>query len=421
MQPRSVLKSNEKDGDALRSIIGIATVPEQPARRRFWEIDGHFRCPVVGLCLALTEQKRLLKKVGISPKRKGSFEIHETLVGQSDTENPLSRRMDSFLSRKFSNEVKALQGLGENEFLEHWRSSFRTGEFKVVLWAAATRTDLSSAAKREVFGDVHMEMHDTAERVARLKRVLAFEQSMRREAAERLKNHAGQRSTLQRENAVLQIAVRKLTVKLLEAEKEKTSLNEEVMRLKSGSYETLEHENHRMRESIEDLSRTVSTYKRRFDALERENRRLAEEWTRQRELSARIKDKIETVPQQCQRTNRCEESCPSFDLCRKRVLIVGGVTRMESLYRELIESSGGVFEYHDGNMKSGTRKLQSSLKRADVVLCSVNCNSHAACQMVKKLGRKYNKSIHLLASSSLSGVSQVLGGEWPARPAGALQ
>ena len=36
--------------------------------------------------------------------------------------------------------------------------------------------------------------------------------------------------------------------------------------------------------------------------------------------------------------------------------MVGGITRMESLYRELIESRGGVFEYHDGYVKKGAQK-----------------------------------------------------------------
>jgi hypothetical protein len=106
--------------------------------------------------------------------------------------------------------------------------------------------------------------------------------------------------------------------------------------------------------------------------------------------------------------NRCDSTCPSFNLCRKRVLIVGGIARMEALYRQLIETSGGVFEYHDGYMNGGARQLENSLKRSDLVLCPVNCNSHAACAMVKNLGKKHNKPVHMLASFSLSTVSQII-------------
>ena len=35
--------------------------------------------------------------------------------------------------------------------------------------------------------------------------------------------------------------------------------------------------------------------------------------------------------------NHCDDSCPSFNLCRKRILLVGGITKMEALYREVVE------------------------------------------------------------------------------------
>jgi hypothetical protein len=108
--------------------------------------------------------------------------------------------------------------------------------------------------------------------------------------------------------------------------------------------------------------------------------------------------------------NLCDSTCPSFDLCKKRILIVGGITRMECLYRELIEGHGGVFEYHDGYIKNGTKKLESRLKRADIVVCPVNCNSHAACIMVKNLGKKHKKKVHMLSSYSLSSVTRAIQG-----------
>jgi hypothetical protein len=81
---------------------------------------------------------------------------------------------------------------------------------------------------------------------------------------------------------------------------------------------------------------------------------------------------------------------------------------MEALYRALIESSGGIFEYHDGYMKKGFKLLEGRLRRADVVVCPVNCNSHAACSAVKNLAKKHNKTVHMLDNSSLSAVSQAI-------------
>jgi len=103
----------------------------------------------------------------------------------------------------------------------------------------------------------------------------------------------------------------------------------------------------------------------------------------------------------------CTPDCPSFDLCKKRVLLVGGIERMECLYRKFIETRGGVFEYHAGHTRT-VKALERCILRADVVLCPVNCNSHGACLMVKNLGKKHNKPVKMLPNFGLSTVSRVI-------------
>ncbi|RZB33399.1 MAG: hypothetical protein SRB2_04038 [Desulfobacteraceae bacterium Eth-SRB2] len=43
---------------------------ENPSRRRSWMIHDYLRCPVVGTCLSLEEQRRILKKTGHSIKNR---------------------------------------------------------------------------------------------------------------------------------------------------------------------------------------------------------------------------------------------------------------------------------------------------------------------------------------------------------------
>ncbi|MDR0842968.1 MAG: DUF2325 domain-containing protein, partial [Acidobacteriota bacterium] len=94
--------------------------------------------------------------------------------------------------------------------------------------------------------------------------------------------------------------------------------------------------------------------------------------------------------------------------CQKRILIVGGIERMESRYRRLIEEGGGVMEYHDGHVSKGAHELECCLRRADMVLCPINCNSHAACLIIKKLGKKHRKPVCMLPNFSLSAVSRAI-------------
>ncbi len=113
----------------------------------------------------------------------------------------------------------------------------------------------------------------------------------------------------------------------------------------------------------------------------------------------------------CQTGENCGDcgACPSFDLCRQRILIVGGIERMESQYRKLVEDDGGgILEYHAGHMRGGKKQLEQSLQRADVVLCPVNCNSHGACKLVKNLAKKYCKTVHMMPNFSLNAIAGVI-------------
>lgn len=106
-----------------------------------------------------------------------------------------------------------------------------------------------------------------------------------------------------------------------------------------------------------------------------------------------------------QKRTSTAKDCPLFDFCGKRILIVGGITKIKTFYRRAIEKKGAVFEYHDGWGKHG---LEGLIRRSDMILCPVNCNSHNACLSVKKLCKKYCKRVQMLPSSSLSSISQAL-------------
>jgi hypothetical protein len=73
--------------DNKSSDTNLTTSQHQKVSLRFWEIDHFFKCPVVGMCLTLSEQKQLLKKSGIPAKKKSPFEIHETLVASLESES----------------------------------------------------------------------------------------------------------------------------------------------------------------------------------------------------------------------------------------------------------------------------------------------------------------------------------------------
>lgn len=384
---------------------------DRPHRLKLWEVEYFFKCPVVGTCLTLLEQQQILKKAGISFKHRRPFEIHEILVSGSEKEGRLSEKMDKLLSRKFSPEIEPLMNLDEKAFMARWEACFHTGEYAGVFWAAATRPDLSIQARRQIFGTIHMAMHANAGKDATLRRRLAYERDRAEKMILKAKEAHRFRKSLQKECVALQTARTGLADRLADSEKEQKRLKRELEEVKGGhSRYRLERENAELNAVLKHLSREMRGKEKQIAGLREENSRLCSEIDRQRGLSRRFQKEARDLVKAVFTQSRCDASCPSFDLCKRRVLIVGGLTKMETFYRQMIEDSGGIFEYHDGYMKSGMKKLESRLRRADIVLCPVSCNSHAACSLVKSLGKKHNKPVRILASSSLSAMAQALSG-----------
>ena len=406
MQQNRVIKKRDMDEYALQNHPDC----KSPVPLRYWEIEKFFTCPVVGMCLTPAEQKQLLKKTGASIKKKTPFEIHEVLVGSSNGETPLSRKIDRLLNHKFGKESAFFLDLDEKEFLESWDICFKTGgDIKSMLWAAATHPQLSSGCRAEIFGTVHMDMHKNAEENGKLRDRLTVLQETVDELNYKMKQKNQANRKLKKENETLVRAEEAQKARLNRAENECVKLAKELAEMKSRPVVAeLERENRKLQEELDGMSEKVERQSLKIASLEEENSKLKEELEQQRESSAWLNKKTNAIMKEVLANRSCDESCPSFDLCRKRVLIVGGITKMEALYRQVIESSGGVFDYHDGYMQKGMKKLENSLKRADLVLCPVTCNSHTACVIVKNLGKKYNKPVQMLAGASISAVSQAI-------------
>lgn len=357
-----------------------------------WDADGLFRCPLVGVGLSGKEQKRLLRKMSFPTAELTAFEIHELLVGASATENPLSRRISLLLRRKYEREAVALRRLDEAAFLARWKEAFAAGRYAPFLWAAATR-GLSDEARREVYGAIHMAMHGLAEEQMRTRRTIAELERRNGQQASRLRNLREQEAALRHEKERAEEEARRLVCAY------------EALRRERDRQPQAEPRPGRALEAERDsLRAALSSAHRRLE----EQERLVRDLLRERgAFGPRV---VSPVCGEACCGRACDDTCPSFDLCQKRVLIVGGVERMETLYRSFIERGGGELDYHNGSLQGGTRQLEKCLLRADIILCPVNCNSHGACVKVKNLAKKHHKTFYMLPNGSLSTISRLLGG-----------
>ena len=384
-------------------------VGDNPSQHPAWMIHDHFKCQVVGTCLSLEEQKKLLKKTGKSIKNYSTYEIHGILVNCLSDNNKLSKRIDAYLNRKFKQEISEFFNQEKSLFLDAWKTHFKKGEVEGLLWVGATRTDLSEEDISLIFGDIHMQMHLNAAHNMKLLQKLSYQQKENQKLSQKIQDTAGIRRAIKKEQAGLEKEHEKLRRKYDVLDKAKLEIEKELSELRNRTGMTdLEAKNRRSQAELIKLSEEIKIYRRHVKTLEDKNSKLCSRLDREHEINTYFREDIKNVITKISTLNQCDETCPSFDLCKKRILIVGGIDRMQSLYRDLIEKSGGIFECHNGHMKGGSRTLENRIKRADVVLCPVNINSHNACLTVKKLGKKYSRHVQMLAGSGLNAISQAI-------------
>lgn len=91
---------------------------------------------------------------------------------------------------------------------------------------------------------------------------------------------------------------------------------------------------------------------------------------------------------------QCNHDCLSDPVCQDcplkgmRVAIIGGVERMESIYRDVVSQLGGKLSYHGGHTRNGCGKLKKLVSNADMAVFLTSVNSHSALATVKDACKK---------------------------------
>jgi len=98
------------------------------------------------------------------------------------------------------------------------------------------------------------------------------------------------------------------------------------------------------------------------------------------------------------------DSAPSdgLDLQGSTVLYVGGRANQAPQLKSLVESTNGHFLHHDGGIEHSSALLPGLISRADIAVFPVDCVSHDAVAVVKRMCRQLGKRYIPLRTSSLA-------------------
>lgn len=377
-------------------------------RRRLWELEEKYHCPVIGTCLGLAELERLARRSGYGNRigRTEAYTLHVEAVSLSLERNAASETMQKWLERKYALIVRRFdQAKHDAEVLAHWKTHLERGEVAGAVWAAMTHKAASATTRNAVYADLHMLSHQVgAGQAADLLRLQGLE---REHVALR-----GEHARLKTEQALAHAETLRLRQELAVAREQQRQQEPRLERLRElESGQAIVALGRRLlmaqaqAERVHALDQRLHVAETRVGALRADKARLA------RELhdASQERDALERLwgPEPAA---ACNGDCAACEdrLAGRCLLCVGGRTGLLPQYRQLAERLGLRLIYHDGGREEALSRLPEMLSACDAVICPTDCVGHLAYFQVKKHCKQAAKPCVLAKSSGVAGFAAAL-------------
>jgi len=363
---------------------------------------GQFLCSLVGTCLTLKETQKIARHFHYAGDA-AAYQVHTWLVGACGKMPLVAKHVQKYLANKYRLAMNRIDAYEPGELGRAWKEALREGETAGAYWAIITRLDTPGDVLAQVFGDVHMMSHlQGAENRDELKELgpLRRENSGLKERGNRLANQV---ESIKKEREELKRRVAGKETEVLDLERKLKVLEQRLDSLTaSQELEKLKKENRRLTACLAQEQKARERLELR---LCQETLRLLPGITLPPPPKEAAADDPELSAEACPLAPG--EKCPRF--CNKLILFVGGLERLEPHYRSLLENDFGArFLRHDGDCKKGQARLIHMVKRAEAVICPLNCNSHSASLCVKKVCKDLNKPCVMLRNSGLGSLKRTL-------------
>lgn len=393
-------------------------------RYKLWELPDMFHCSILGTCLTMQELRQIARKANISVTDMGDYDLHGMFVRNLSNNSAASKMVNKYLDKKYRRQLSQYaKAKDEAAYLQLWKQALHSGEVAGAYWALATHPDTCSAdLLNHVYGEIHMLSHIQGGSVR--VDMQAFHQLRQR-------NHELEEQLLQKtENTHKRISsknqeTQQLQTEILQLKQENRALPDLQKELDDIRANPL---NTQLQVKLDKLE---ASYQHVLGRLEKTQK----EVERQQEQIADITDRNHTLERgkqdleiaaantaQDSGTDTVADNCQgclheNTDLCGQCVLYVGGRNGQHSHFRDLVRQCNGQFMYHDGGREDAFQQLASSVSKADVVLCPLDCISHNAMNIVRQHCNNHDKKIIFIPHASLSsftkGLDEVMGETQP--------
>lgn len=383
-------------------------------RLRLWEIDKSMHCSILGTCLRLGDLRAIARRARyrLDPKA-SSYQVHSWFVDMVALPNELSKRVDKLLEKRYYAAACKIRGAGsEAELAQRWREVHAEGQIAGAYWAAMSHPLCSQGLRWRLFGEIHMLSHLVgASRRADLCRLheLELANAAQHDKHEQLRDdHLALVKEYERIKAALESRDRELTRLerlLVDAEQRLAALESGTLardyEARARALEQRLGEAEVLREAAESSAAELRARVHEAMASEGHARQQAAELARENQV-------LERALMRGTRGALGAEPPACAHLGGKRIMYLGGRASLVPHYRDLIERHGGEFFHHDGGLEESLDGVTRALSSVDIVVCPMDCISHAACLLAKKACRHLAKSFVPLRNASLSSLASAV-------------
>jgi hypothetical protein len=368
---------------------GQVDEPEDPSTRRtrIWEFNQNLHCSIIGTCLSTTELRQTLTRLGLALGDWSDHDLHHKGVSLAAKHDRAAKQLHKALDRRHRLAISQFsKARDEAELTAMWRDAVKRGDIPGAYWAVLTHHATTPSLVRLVFGEVHMLSHLVgAANRADIRRLCELERR-NAELEEKLRR---QQEALHQAVVTRDASIQDLRDALRQRLREDPPATDD-----SASA---------LRDLVTDLEKRIAVESRRRMAVEARGNETRDALAREREARATAASEVAALRAELHALEADlrpdEAECP-WRVDGVAVLYVGGRPNQIAHLRALSEDRGATLLHHDGGIEHNPDLLAGLTSRADVVLFPVDCISHDAALMVKRLCRQMARRFVPLRSAS---------------------
>lgn len=391
-------------------------------RRRIWELGAHAHCPVIGVCLPISQVRKLVDKVLGGQTQASDYELHCGVNSECRQRSAVAEAVNKALDQRFDTELRLTRPLKSTEALAQWWQQRSAGgqQLAGALWATLTHPRCDAVLEERVLQDVHMRQHQAGAQdradLARLEALAHENRVLGRELAAAQQRATRQAEEFSRRTEQQQAERMRLRAELMRRDTLLAALQEDLRQLHADVPEL---------PARQALSQQVARQIERMQDLERSLLHARHEAQRERHRADSLDAELQRGRSTALRTGAaqpveagCEPLAPPLppagpeplgpDLADRSVLCVGGRQGSVPVYRQLIEQAGAHFLHHDGGEEDNPARLDHTLAAADLVICQTGCISHEAYWRVKDHCKRTGKPCVFVDKPSRSSLQRAL-------------